>query len=110
MHITYRYPQQPAITFIVVSSFLVLAMYMLRSVPLQIFLQKVKLVILEHLPSSGIVGLKRVQKDTLLFGYCKTNEFPTFRIDDTVFLVRTTFVFPMGKDGSKNFYLLINSY
>ena len=29
MHITYyRYPQQPAITFIVVSSFLVLAIYM----------------------------------------------------------------------------------
>ena len=27
MHITYRYPQQPAITFIVVSSFLVLAIY-----------------------------------------------------------------------------------
>ena len=96
MHITYWYPQQPAITFIVVSSFLVLAIYryMLRSIlPLQIFLQKVKLVILEHLPSSGIVGLKHVQKDTLLFGYCETNEFPTFRIDDTVFLVRTTFVF-----------------
>ena len=28
MHITYRYPQQPAITFIVVSSFVVLAIYM----------------------------------------------------------------------------------
>ena len=27
MHITYRYPQQPAITFIVMSSFLVLAIY-----------------------------------------------------------------------------------
>ena len=28
MHITYRYPQQPAITFIVMSSFVVLAIYM----------------------------------------------------------------------------------